>query len=83
MPRPSTALGYEIVGRADELRDAEDALLLEGGDSSRAGDPLYRAFEGLVELVREDHRRLALESLLGFGLGRVMKRKSGPARPLA
>lgn len=55
LPGPSGALGDEVVAGDDELGDAEDALLLEGGDGAVAGDPLHRALESLVELLREDH----------------------------
>lgn len=54
IPWPGGAFGDKIVAGDDELRDAENALLLEGGDRARPCDPLDRAFEGSVEL-RQNH----------------------------
>ena len=49
VPRPSRALGDEVIAGGDELGDAENAFLLEGGDGARSGDLLHGAFEGLVK----------------------------------
>lgn len=54
-PRPGGAFGNEVVAGEDELGDAEDALLLEGGDGAGPRDPLHRPLESLVQPLRQHH----------------------------
>ena len=52
---PGRTFGDEVIAGDDELIDAEDAFLFEGGDSSRTCDSLHCSFERFMKLLHQNH----------------------------
>ena len=63
VPGPSRAFGDEVITGDDELVDAENAFIFEGGDNTRTCDSLHRSFERFVKLLRQNHL-LSLSSMI-------------------
>ena len=61
---PGSAFGDEVIADNDELIDAENAFLFEGGDGARTCDSLHRSFKHLIKLMHQNHLlSLALSSI--------------------